>query len=53
MRERSDVYEALWQRRQRVFDEIARKERRYIDEAIFRTLENNKGDSHGQKESSA
>jgi len=52
MRDKSEVYEAMWERRQRVWNEIAQKERRYADEAIFRTLENRKGDDHGQERNS-
>ena len=39
-------FERMWERRNRVMDVIARKERRRDQEAIFRTLMDSKGDKN-------
>ncbi len=43
--QRRELFEQMRQRRKRVIDEIALKERRREQDAIFRTLMNRKGDS--------
>lgn len=43
--QRRELFEQMRQRRKHVIDEIALKERRREQDAIFRTLMNRKGDS--------
>ncbi len=47
--EARERYERMWQRRKRVMDEIARKDWRREQEAIFRTLMDRKGDADESK----
>lgn len=47
MRDNSEVFEAMWRRREQVWNEIARKRRRREQNAIFHILKD-RGDDHEQ-----
>jgi hypothetical protein len=50
MSDRGALFGAMWRRRQQVWEESAKKERRYAEEAIFRALKDQEGDKHGQED---
>jgi len=48
MRGNRELFEEVWQRRKRTWDEIAAKERRKEQEAFFRRLQDERGDDCDQ-----